>query len=100
MGGGTNRDVSERVQAEEHVRKLLAESNESRVILLNSIQDAMRTKVDLQTANSSEAMLDLINDILDFSNIEAAKLELDTLGFDLALLLDACGTQGPHPAGR
>ncbi len=37
---------------------------------------------------SGETLLALINDILDFSKIEAGKLELETLDFDLQLLLD------------
>jgi signal transduction histidine kinase/CheY-like chemotaxis protein len=37
---------------------------------------------------SGESLLGLINDILDFSKIEAGKLELETLGFDLPVLLE------------
>ncbi len=42
-----------------------------------------------QTARASgEALLALINDILDFSKMEAGKLELETLDFDLHSFLD------------
>ena len=42
-----------------------------------------------QTAMSSaDALLSLLNDILDFSKMEAGKLELETLDFDLRQLLD------------
>ncbi len=37
---------------------------------------------------SGEALLDLLNDILDFSKVEAGKLELEVLDFDLASLLE------------
>ncbi|MCP4576451.1 MAG: response regulator [Deltaproteobacteria bacterium] len=37
---------------------------------------------------SGEALLNLLNDILDFSKIEAGKLEMETLDFDLRVLLD------------
>ena len=37
---------------------------------------------------SGESLLRLINDILDFSKIEAKKLELETVNFDLRILLD------------
>ncbi|MFO7534390.1 MAG: response regulator [Kiritimatiellia bacterium] len=37
---------------------------------------------------SGEALMAIINDILDFSKIEAGKLMLETLDFDLRLLLD------------
>jgi len=38
--------------------------------------------------SSSESLLALINDILDFSKIEAGRLEMETLDFDLHVLLD------------
>jgi signal transduction histidine kinase/CheY-like chemotaxis protein len=37
---------------------------------------------------SGESLLGLINDILDFSKVEAKKLDLETLDFDLSGLLD------------
>jgi PAS domain S-box-containing protein len=38
--------------------------------------------------SSGEGLLRLLNDILDFSKIEAGKLTLDTVNFDLMLLLE------------
>ncbi|MBM9537817.1 response regulator [Desulfobulbus alkaliphilus] len=38
--------------------------------------------------SSGESLLGLLNDILDFSKIEAGKLDLETLDFDLQVLLD------------
>ena len=37
---------------------------------------------------SGDALLNIINDILDFSKIEAGKLELETIDFDLRMLVD------------
>ena len=41
---------------------------------------------------SGEALLGVVNDILDFSKIESGKLSLETLDFDLSLLLDDFAT--------
>jgi signal transduction histidine kinase len=38
--------------------------------------------------SSGEALLDIIEDILDFSKIEAGKLPIDTIPFDLRLVLE------------
>ena len=40
----------------------------------------------MQTA--ADGLLGIINDILDFSKVEAGKLQLETVDFDLGLLLD------------
>ena len=37
---------------------------------------------------SGEALLDIINDILDFSKVEAGKLDLETVDFDLRVLVE------------
>jgi two-component system, sensor histidine kinase and response regulator len=42
--------------------------------------------------NSGEALLNVINDILDFSKIEAGHLELESLDFDLRVLLEETST--------
>jgi signal transduction histidine kinase/CheY-like chemotaxis protein/HPt (histidine-containing phosphotransfer) domain-containing protein len=38
--------------------------------------------------SSGDSLLAIINDILDFSKIEAGRLELETIGFNLQLLID------------
>ena len=40
------------------------------------------------SAPSAEGLLAIINDILDFSKVEAGKLELESIDFDLGLLLE------------
>jgi len=42
--------------------------------------------------SSGEALLEVINGVLDFSRIEAGKLSLETLDFDLRAVLDETAT--------
>ena len=49
-------------------------------------QDQYRYVETIQ--HSGESLLEIINDILDFSKIEAGKLELETIDFDLQLLIE------------
>ncbi len=51
---------------------------------LNSEQQGFANTV----RSSGEALLAIINDILDFSKIEAKKLELETIDFDLRMLIE------------
>ena len=56
--------------------------------LLSSTNLNNKQRHQVRLARSSgEALLTLINDILDFSKIEAGKLEMESIDFDLRLLL-------------
>ncbi len=56
-------------------------------LLLNSeLSDKQRHKASL-AQSSAQSLLALINDILDFSKVEAGKLELETMDFNLRSLL-------------
>ncbi|ARM30189.1 response regulator [Prosthecochloris sp. HL-130-GSB] len=57
-------------------------------LLLDSKLDSTQHHYALTIENSAHALMDLINDILDISKIEAGKLELELLDFDLQKLLD------------
>jgi PAS domain S-box-containing protein len=55
------------------------------LLLRNDLSEEQMHRVEL--ANSSaEALLNLINDILDFSKVEAGKLDLEIIDFDLRKL--------------
>ncbi len=57
-------------------------------LLLNTnLDDEQRCYAEI-VRTSGESLLGLINDILDFTKIEAGKLELEMLDFDLSSLLD------------
>ncbi|MGH8548798.1 MAG: histidine kinase dimerization/phospho-acceptor domain-containing protein [Methylococcales bacterium] len=69
--------------------------------MLELIRDTILTPEQrdlLETASgSAEALLDILNDILDFSKLEAGKLEIETVPFDLAELVEeTCAVLAPQ----
>ena len=61
-------------------------------LLLDGTLDDEQYKRALTIKNSAESLLTLINDLLDLSKIEAGKLELEQLDFDLGALLEDFAT--------
>jgi len=57
-------------------------------LLLDTNLDESQQRFAEIIQSSSESLLTLINDILDFSKVEAGKLDLEYLDFDLLNLLD------------
>jgi PAS domain S-box-containing protein len=57
-------------------------------LLLDTSLDKEQRHYAESIAASGDALLSLINDILDLSKIEAGKLDLEILDFDLTMLLD------------
>ena len=57
-------------------------------LLLDSSLDDEQRRCARTIRSSAESLLDILNDILDFSKVEAGKLELKSLDFDLAALRD------------
>jgi two-component system sensor histidine kinase/response regulator len=57
-------------------------------LLLDSDLDEDQRRYAETVRTSGESLLALLNDILDFSKVEAGRLELETLDFDLRGLLD------------
>ena len=57
-------------------------------LLLDTGLDEIQQRYAQTISSSGESLLSLINDILDFSKIEAGKLRLESIDFNLHLLLD------------
>ncbi|TVR49097.1 MAG: PAS domain S-box protein [Puniceicoccaceae bacterium] len=58
-------------------------------LLLDTDLDEEQRSLAATAHRSAESLLSILNDILDYSKIEAGKLTLETLDFDLDTLLDA-----------
>ena len=59
----------------------------SRVLEMTALDNAQRDHVAV-IRGSGEALLQIINDILDISKIEAGRVELDNIEFEIACVLD------------
>ena len=57
-------------------------------LLLETDLDARQRDYAQTVRNSGEALLTIINDILDFSKVEAGKLEIEDIEFDLRTIVD------------
>jgi len=60
-------------------------------LLLDTELDRQQHDYAKTVKSSGEALLGLINDILDFSKVEAGKLEMDPIDFDMKVLLAEFG---------
>ena len=60
-------------------------------LLLDTDLTAEQSKYAQIARNSGSILLNLINDILDFSKIEAGKLTLESVDFDLRVLMEEIG---------
>jgi len=63
----------------------------SRLLLDSSLQGEERMYAEIIHA-SGLTLLEMINDIMDYSRIEAGRLEVESLDFDLRVAIDSVGT--------
>ncbi len=64
-------------------------------LLLHTTLSGQQQQFARAVRNNGESLLNLINEILDFSKVEASKVELEKIGFNLTELIDdICYLQG------
>ena len=61
------------------------------LLLMTPLNDEQRDYADT-AKQSAQALLTIINDILDFSKIDSGKLDIETLDFDLRVLMNEVST--------
>ena len=69
-------------------------------LLLHTTLNGQQQQFALAARNSGESLLNLINEILDFSKVEASKVELERIGFDMTELIDDICYLQAEPANR
>jgi PAS domain S-box-containing protein len=70
-------------------------------LLMNTVLDAQQQDYVAKLDQAAQHLLGIVNDILDFSRIEAGKLELERMDFELAVVLDnVVGQQGESAARK
>jgi PAS domain S-box-containing protein len=65
-------------------------------LLLDTELTAEQAEYLQMVKSSADSLLTIINDILDFSRIEAGKLQMDAVAFDLRRNLERARDQGPQ----
>lgn len=67
--------------------------------LEGDLDPAQRNRLEI-ALSAGQSLLDLLNDILDISKVEAGKLELEAIPFDLRSLIEECATLHAQQAHR
>ncbi len=59
-------------------------------LLLDTVLDSQQKQFTTMVKDSAQSLLTIINDILDFSKVEAGRVELDNVDFNILALLEDC----------
>lgn len=67
----------------------------AQLLMMNEFDEEYRSQIEM-IHHSGEHLLNLINDILDLSKMEAQKMELETIAFDLSQLVEIVVKMNQH----